>query len=236
MASLFVKLPNPIRSHSKLEPHTSIETMAFNFFSCFSSVQSSTSLELKALNLRMSFNRFFSWTIIASSVYGQTYSSKTRIWATMPGTIRKTNKGHGRLSKMNKKEFMTAEDILDTKKITTETFTLLSRMVNVILNKKLNQRNIAKLELRQALIELLGITDYAAQKAISIYYERLEPFEKNEQLTFESLKTKFETSLKNIDEESLISVWKDTTNIVRQYSKEFDDSCALLERVEANDG
>ncbi|KAI8364437.1 hypothetical protein BD560DRAFT_491260 [Blakeslea trispora] len=109
------------------------------------------------------------------------------------------------------------------------------RMVNVILNKKLDQRNIAKLELHQALIELLGIADYAVQKAMSIYNERSEPSEKNEQLSFESLKTKLEPFLQNIDEESSISACKNTENIARQYSKEFDDSCALLEQVEAND-
>ncbi|KAI8364598.1 hypothetical protein BD560DRAFT_448407, partial [Blakeslea trispora] len=70
------------------------------------------------------------------------------------------------------------EDILDTKKFTTETFTLLSRMVDVIVNKRLDDRNIAKLEPHQALIELLGITDYAAQKAINIHCERSEPSEK----------------------------------------------------------
>ncbi|OBZ81067.1 hypothetical protein A0J61_10884, partial [Choanephora cucurbitarum] len=44
-----------------------------------------------------------------------------------------------------------------------------------------------------------------------------------------------ETSLQNIDEESLESVWRSTTNTDRQYSKEFDNSCALLERVEDKD-
>ena len=52
-------------------------------------------------------------------------------------------------------------------------------MVDVIVNKRLDQHNIAKLDLRQTLIELLGITDYAAQKAMGIYYERSEPSEKN---------------------------------------------------------
>ncbi|OBZ80584.1 hypothetical protein A0J61_11367 [Choanephora cucurbitarum] len=57
------------------------------------------------------------------------------------------------------------EDILDTRKFTTETFALLGRMVDVIVNKRLDQHNIAKLDLRQTLIELLEITDYAAQKS-----------------------------------------------------------------------
>ena len=71
------------------------------------------------------------------------------------------------------------EDILDTRKFTTETFALLGRMVDVIVNKRLDQHNIAKLDLRQTLIELLGITDYAAQKAIAIFNGRSEPSEKN---------------------------------------------------------
>ena len=51
-------------------------------------------------------------------------------------------------------------------------------MVDVIVNKRLDQHNIAKLDFRQTLIELLGITDYAAQKAIAIFNGRSEPSEK----------------------------------------------------------
>ncbi|KAI8353256.1 hypothetical protein EDC96DRAFT_517343 [Choanephora cucurbitarum] len=53
--------------------------------------------------------------------------------------------------------------------------------------------------------------------------------------TLESLKTKLETSLKTIDQESLKSFWRSTTDTARRYSKEFDDSCALLEQVEDKD-
>ncbi|KAI8366204.1 hypothetical protein BD560DRAFT_490784 [Blakeslea trispora] len=145
-------------------------------------------------------------------------------------------------------------------------------MVDVILNKKLDQRNIAKLE-------LLGIADYAVQKAMSIYYERSEPSEKKRMgCPFRQLEPEYISAVKEIvdkinkegrvstvrslaaaleeqksivvsydvllkdlhtlkltykkDKKALISVCKATTDTARQYSKEFDDSCVLLERIE----
>ena len=70
------------------------------------------------------------------------------------------------------------EDILNTRKFSPETFILLSRMVDVIVNQRLNEDKIKKLELRTALVQLLGISDHAAKKAISIFNKRSEASEK----------------------------------------------------------
>ena len=51
-------------------------------------------------------------------------------------------------------------------------------MAAVIVNKRLYQHNIAKLDLHHTLIELFDITDYVAQKASAIFNGRSEPSEK----------------------------------------------------------
>ena len=72
------------------------------------------------------------------------------------------------------------------------------------------------------------------------YHCELQPIEKvwsmvKNPIAFDPDLDETSPPLKNIDEESLESVWRSTTDTVRQYSKEFDDSCALLERVEDKD-
>ena len=71
------------------------------------------------------------------------------------------------------------EDIFNTKKNSPETFILLSRVVDVIVNVRLNEDKIKKLEIRTALVQLFGIIDpIAKKKTIYIFNKRSEASEK----------------------------------------------------------
>ena len=70
--------------------------------------------------------------------------------------------------------------VLDSTKFTDETYILLSRMYDAILNDRLSEPSFKHIDRRQKFMKLLGITEHAAKRAIHIYNNPSEASERKE--------------------------------------------------------